>query len=642
MDDKVNILIVGSEVADIEALSSILKPLKENIITCIGIQKAVDYIESYEFALIILDKSLISNEGIELITIIRRNEKSHSTPILILGGELMDEEFSLNINEFHGIDVLPATVAHSILYSRASAYAEIMRHQKHLKEKLISLEKQDNILVLNNDPDILLVFQQIAKPENIAVLGANNEKAAYELLSKFAVSVLFISTRLPNFDVAKFCRSLKSNEKYQHIQIIILSDIYSVNEDSLIACEIGAVDIIAMPSPPEILKTKMILYLTHGRDLRALAEKLIEIQKLNEELTHSRSELKQLNLTLQERINEKTTLLQKAAEELRRQNEQLILSGERFRLIVEGTDLGIFLTNPEDNIVFFNTRFAQMIDSSSELIDNKNPAELFGENNRDALIQLLNERSKNAFPRKEIKFTRKDGASLWYSITVSSIYDKNDNFYGHCGILADITGRKLYEEKIKQQAELLDSASDAILLTDLEGVIRYCNKSTEKIIGVNPVDCVGKNLVESFHIISKTEFNSILDRLSKSGEYDKELTRLSPDGKEITIHSRWKLLLRQEESAIMITATDISEKKEYEKQLYHAARLESIGAIASGMAHDLNNILAPIVMSASMLLEEEQDPTRKKLLDAIEKAQHAARMLLNRCLHLPKNCPAIK
>ncbi|MGB9601963.1 MAG: PAS domain S-box protein, partial [Limisphaerales bacterium] len=639
MNDKLNILIAGNQQAEVDVIASLLTSLNENIIHCIGAQKITEYIESYEIALIILDKSFISQEGIKLIETIRQNKNSQSTPLLILGGEIMDDDFILSLNGFHNIDVLPATINPSILRSKVLTYLEIIRYNKQLQEQLVSFPKQDNILVLYGAPDILLSLQRATEQENIVVVGANTPQAAIELLSKYDFSVMFLDARLPKFDVIGFYRFLKAQEKYHHIQIILLSDIRYFKEDSLIASEIGAADIIMMPTPAEILKTKILLYLTHARDLRILAEKLSEIQKLNDELIHSRNELKELNLTLQDRVNEKTSLLQKAVEELRRQNEQLLLSEERFRLIVEGTNLGIFLTDPLDNIVFCNTRLKQMLNCSQETINNKNPIELFGENNKDDLLEILADRSKDVFRNKEIQVIKNDGQILWFSVTISSIYDLNGNFYGHCGILSDITERKLYEEKIRNQAELLDSASDAILLISLDGSIKYCNRSVENILNINPVDSVGKILTEIAPIIPITEFNSIVASLLKTGEYDKEFTYKLPDGKDATIFSRWKIIERQEGKSILIIATDITDKKEYEKQLFHTARLESIGALAAGMAHDLNNILAPIVMSASMLLEDEKDPVRRKLLDSIEKSATRGANVVKQVLTFAKKLP---
>src|SRR5207302_9355073 len=108
--------------------------------------------------------------------------------------------------------------------------------------------------------------------------------------------------------------------------------------------------------------------------------------------------------------------------------------------------------------------------------------------------------------------------------------------------------------------------------------------------------------------------------LDQRGDWSGESRLKTKADKEVTVISRWTLV-RDEEGApksILIINTDITEKKNLERQFLRAQRLESIGTLASGIAHDLNNILAPILMSIGLLQRAFIDADTQKLLTTIE------------------------
>jgi two-component system cell cycle sensor histidine kinase/response regulator CckA len=92
-------------------------------------------------------------------------------------------------------------------------------------------------------------------------------------------------------------------------------------------------------------------------------------------------------------------------------------------------------------------------------------------------------------------------------------------------------------------------------------------------------------------------------------EWNGEMKHRTRQGAELTVQSRWTLVRGRGgvPKAILVVSTDITEKKRLEAQLLRAQRLESIGTLASGLAHDLNNVLAPIMMATHVLQEEAAD-----------------------------------
>jgi signal transduction histidine kinase/CheY-like chemotaxis protein len=103
------------------------------------------------------------------------------------------------------------------------------------------------------------------------------------------------------------------------------------------------------------------------------------------------------------------------------------------------------------------------------------------------------------------------------------------------------------------------------------------------------------------------------------GEWHGELQHLTKDRGELTIEARWTLIRDTDghPKSVLAINTDVTEKKKIEAQFMRAQRMESIGTLASGIAHDLNNILAPIMMSIDILKSDSDSPETKQILETI-------------------------
>ncbi len=95
--------------------------------------------------------------------------------------------------------------------------------------------------------------------------------------------------------------------------------------------------------------------------------------------------------------------------------------------------------------------------------------------------------------------------------------------------------------------------------------------------------------------------------LETENELQEETAHYTKDGKKIIVVSRWTLVRNEQGQPdyILLINSDITELKQTEEQLYRAQRLESIGTLAGGIAHDLNNVLSPILMAVEMLQSDE-------------------------------------
>jgi PAS domain S-box-containing protein len=184
--------------------------------------------------------------------------------------------------------------------------------------------------------------------------------------------------------------------------------------------------------------------------------------------------------------------------------------------------------------------------------------------------------------------------------------------------LAKNTIRKS-EEQIAEQASFLDKAQDAILVRDLEGRILFWNKGAERVYGWLRQEVVGRKVAELYYADPK-KFEESNGLTISQGEWSGELVHVTKDKREIIIEARWTLVRDSEglPKSVLAINTDVTEKKKIEAQFMRAQRMESIGTLAGGIAHDLNNILAPILMSIDLLKRQSDSPETTKILQTIQ------------------------
>ncbi|MGC1393134.1 MAG: PAS domain S-box protein, partial [Coleofasciculaceae cyanobacterium] len=152
--------------------------------------------------------------------------------------------------------------------------------------------------------------------------------------------------------------------------------------------------------------------------------------------------------------------------------------------------------------------------------------------------------------------------------------------------------RKQAEQKIREQAALLDIATDAIIVRDLDHKIIFWNKGAERLYGWQATDILGKNCQELLYKGKSVQLETALKAIFNQGQWQGELPQTTQDGKNLIVESRWTLVYDQakQPKSILSVSTDITEKKQLESQFLRAQRMESIGTLASGIAHDLNNV----------------------------------------------------
>jgi PAS domain S-box-containing protein len=187
------------------------------------------------------------------------------------------------------------------------------------------------------------------------------------------------------------------------------------------------------------------------------------------------------------------------------------------------------------------------------------------------------------------------------------------------GTVQDITETRRAEEQLLEQARLLELTQDAILVRTLDDRIQFWNRGAEALYGVPRAEALGKKDADIFETDSAAR-DAATTAVCRNGEWHGEMRQTRRTGEELVIDARWTLVRNAEGApkAILSVHTNITGRKKLEQQILHAQRMDAIGTLAAGVAHDLNNILAPIVMAAPLLRREQSAKEREPIVSMIE------------------------
>ena len=295
----------------------------------------------------------------------------------------------------------------------------------------------------------------------------------------------------------------------------------------------------------------------------------------------------------------------------------------------------VAITDQTGKITFVNDKFCKISKYSRE--------ELIGEDHRiinsshhskEFIRDLWRTIASGKVWRGEIRNKAKDGSFYWVDTTIVPLLNEDGKPVQYIAIRYEITERKAHEERIRQQASLLDKAQDAIVVCDLQFQVLFWNKGAERMYGWSLNEALGRNLEELLLRGNPGRLTDIREALESSDEWITETAHSRQDGSSLTVESRWTLVRddRGKPDYYLVIITDITEKRRAEEQLLRAQRMESIGTLAGGIAHDLNNVLSPILMAVEMLQLKNRDPEIERWLEVIRKSSERGADLIKQVL----------
>ena len=178
------------------------------------------------------------------------------------------------------------------------------------------------------------------------------------------------------------------------------------------------------------------------------------------------------------------------------------------------------------------------------------------------------------------------------------------------------------EVRLREQAELLDKAGEVIVTTDLKCRVRFWNNGAARLLLWDATEMGGRELKEVFSLGELGDSASLAAALASGRDWRGEIRARRREGDSVVLATSVTVLRdgAGRPGGWLMIGADVTERKALEDKFLRAQRLESIGMLAAGIAHDLNNVLAPIGMAASLLRMRLSTAPDLKLIDTLEKS----------------------
>ncbi len=299
-------------------------------------------------------------------------------------------------------------------------------------------------------------------------------------------------------------------------------------------------------------------------------------------------------------------------------DETIRASERRFSSFMDNVPGFAWMKNADSRYVYANKLSQRLFPSGREWRD-RTVEEVWPPEIAAALRANDEKVVENEAPMQVVETVVQSGETRAILSSKFPILNGNGQVAFVCGIGIDITERRRAEQHVREQADIINLAHDAIVVRDLQGQIQFWNQGAERLYGWTATEVDERSVTEILYE-ELGPFYAASVGLEKKGKWSGELQHRCKDGANVMVDARWTLVRddKGEPKSVLTISTDITEQRKIKEQFLRAQRLESVGTLASGVAHDLNNILAPILMGAAVLRRTEMPEADEMILSTIE------------------------
>lgn len=346
----------------------------------------------------------------------------------------------------------------------------------------------------------------------------------------------------------------------------------------------------------------------------------------------------QVDLKRQDEIGKLANAFNAMSADLTQNLETLKVSEERYRRITENVPDLIYRYRflPEPHFEFVNSAAEAFTGySSEELMENPDIMErlIFPEDHKKWLKFLEEGKFEEVL---QIRWQRKDGSTVWTEQRGSMVRDERDWPVIVEAVARDVTeSRKAEEERIRLVAAI-EQAAEIILMTDATGFIQFANPAFETITGFPRSAILEQNVLQlqanpDLQLLFKEMRTSIQEGKLWTGQIESR----RQDGSLVYLDATTSPVRNSSQSIVNFVTVmrDASHEMELERQLRHSQKMEALGTLAGGVAHDFNNILSAILGHNDLALRAlSPDDDTHRYLEEIEKAGERAADLVRQIL----------
>ena len=569
-NDQANILMVDDQPGKLMSYEVILKELGENLIQARSAREALDHLLRQDVAVVLMDVSMPEIDGFELADMMRQHPRFQKTAIIFISAVHLTDLDRIRGYRSGAVDYISVPVIPELLRAKVSVFAELHRKNRQLERLNRELEQR-----------VAERTEQLHQSEHqFRTLANSIPQLAW--MADAQGSIFWYNQRW--YDFIGTSPGEMPTWGWRGVQHPDHADrVLQLLEKSRQACgpwedtfpllgEDGNYRWFLSRAVP-IFDSQGILVRWFGTSTDISTQISAEEQ------------IRNLNGQLQERVAE-------------------------LEAIMKVLPVGVAVSHdPESSVVTANLALSQLLGvKPGENIATRIDVAAAGSSdlyrNGDRLASGDHPLKRTAKTGEqlgslELEVRGPDGKPIFLQSSASPLFDQFGNVRGAVGAFINVTDRKHLEDLLRERADLLELATEAIIVRDMHGVLLFWNSGAEALYGWKREEVLGK----SIHQVLKTRFpkgfSDVENALAQTGKWNGNLTQFTRDGHEMTVACR--KALKADGNAVLEINRDISAQLKAEDALRKAERLAAMGRMAGIIAHEINNPLEAITNTFYLL-----------------------------------------
>lgn len=313
---------------------------------------------------------------------------------------------------------------------------------------LVADASEVNILLVDDEPRNLDVLESSLESAEYHLVRALTAEEALMLLLEGDFAAIVLDIQMPRMNGIELANLIKQRRRTQHIPIIFLTAYFQEDKDVLQGYTSGAVDYLTKPINPQILRSKIAVFVDLFRKTRALAATNAALEQEIAQRLKAEDSLRRINSTLESHVQARTADLVAANDELRAREKSLRAREAQLRLVTDHAPVFITQFDREHRFKFVNRTYARRFNLEPQDLVGKHFSEIMGEGPYTAIRQHIDA----ALEGKRVEFEAEIAyASLgprWVYVIHEPERTPEGEVIGFMAVVTDITDRKLAEQEI--------------------------------------------------------------------------------------------------------------------------------------------------------------------------------------------------
>ncbi len=561
VSDKVNILMVDDQPAKLLSYEVILAELGENLIKATSGREALDQLLKNDIAVVLMDVSMPEIDGFEMADMIRQHPRFQKTAIIFISGVHLSVEDRIQGYKRGAVDYISVPVVPEVLRAKVTVFADLHRKTRQLERLNRELEER-----------VEQRTQELRQSETQFRTLANNIQQLCWMAEPDGYIFWY-------------------NERWYEYTGTTPNEVAgwgwkSVHDPKFL---------------PQVI-TEWEHAIATGQMFRAtfpLRGKDGQFRTFLTRVTPMKDE--HGNVLRWFGTNTDVTEQITAEEKSRGLNTQLEQRVAEMEAIMQVLPVGIALAHdPEGTYITGNAALSELLGLSPDQnlsISNTSdpPYEVFRGRRKLADSDLPVQRAAltgKAIGTTELRIRLRNGAERHLLASASPLYEENGVIRGAVGAFFDVTERKHMEDMLRERADLLELATEAIVVRDSKGCVQYWNSGAEALYGWKREEIIGQNMHELLRTKFPVPYRDIEAALATFGIWDGNLAQQTRDGRTVTVACR--KAFNKERRVVLEISRDISARLQAEEALRQTEKLAAMGRVAGIIAHEINNPLEAI------------------------------------------------